>query len=48
LQEKSEMPLDRGSAAMDLFKFLFGCIDRSDQSYSDFPAESFQTIIFSR
>ena len=32
----------------ELFKILFRGVDWGDQSYSDFPAESFQPIIFCR
>ena len=28
-----------------LFKILFRCIDRGNQSYSDFPTEIFQSVI---
>lgn len=36
----SKMPLGEGVTTMDLFKFLFGCIARSNQSDSEYGAQA--------
>ncbi len=36
----------QGSSSLALFDMLFGCIDRCNQGYSDFPAKIFQSVVF--